>query len=131
MKYLFASALVFQTLFCLAQQKPVSQNAKNFKVESTRDAQYVGGEQQLYIDIHQKLKYTEEARNGKVDTRIMVSLVVGTDSTAGNIKIMNDPGYSIGDSVKVFLQKSRFVPALMNGTPVKTQLMLNLPIRAH
>lgn len=104
---------------------------QNIKIETTRDAQYPGGEDKLYQDIYYNLKYSEEAKSQKIETTVMTSFFVEADSTVTGIRVINDPGAGCGDSLKVFLGKSKFHPALLNGTPFKSQLMLNIPLRAH
>lgn len=120
--------ILFSTTVSLAQQ---SKDAQNMKIETTREAQYPGGEEKLYTDVYYNLKYSDEAKKNNVESMVMVSLFVGADSTVSNLKILNDPGYGCGESLKAFLQSKKFVPALMNGTPFRTQIMLNVPIRAH
>lgn len=127
--FLIMALLIITTSFAYSQQS--SKDAQNMKVETTREALYPGGEEKLYTDVYYNLKYTNEAIQNKVDAMVMVSLVVNADSTVSNLKILNDPGYSCGENLKVFLQSKKFVPALMNGTPFRTQLMLNIPLRAH
>lgn len=124
---LFAFLILSSGLVLGQTEKP----SQNFKVETTREAQYPGGETELYRDIYRNLNYTQEAKAKKVETTVMVSLFVEPDSSVSNIKILNDPGFGTGDSLKVYLNNTRFVPALMNGTPYRTQLMLNIPLRAH
>lgn len=128
MKYFLLSLFLTMSGLAFSQSESPSQN---FKVETTRDAQYPGGEAELYRDIYKNLNYSDEAKTHKVETTVMVSLFVEADSSVSSIKILNDPGFGTGDSLKAYLNNTRFIPALMNGTPYRTQLMLNIPLRAH
>lgn len=128
MKYILFTFLIVVSGMVKGQTEISTQN---FKVETTREAQYPGGESELYRDIYINLNYSEEAKAQKVETTVMVSLFVEADSSVSNIKVLNDPGFGTGDSLKVYLNNTRFIPALMNGTPYRTQLMLNIPLRAH
>lgn len=107
------------------------QDPQNMKVKTTREAQYPGGEETLYQDIYRNLKYSEEAVKQKVETTVMVSFFVEGDSTISSVNVINDPGYGCGESLKKYLIQKKFEPALLNGTPYRSQLMLNVPLRAH
>jgi TonB family protein len=104
---------------------------QNIKVETTQEAQYPGGEEKLYQDVYYNLKYSEEAKKNKAEGTVMVSFFVEPDSTVKSVKIISEPGFGCGESVKEFLLNTKFAPAMMNGTPFRTQLMLNVPVRAH
>jgi len=119
---------LFFNLISYAQSTNGSQN---FKVETSQEAAYPGGETELYKNIYVKLKYTEAAIDQKLETTVMLSLFVETDSTVSRVSVLNDPGFGVADSLVSFLSNTRFVPALMNGKPFRTQVMLNVPVRAH
>lgn len=129
--YIIIPAILTITMIASLPSFGQSDDPQNMKVEATREPFYPAGDQELTNKIYYAMKYSEQARENKVNTNIMVSFFVETDSTISNIVIMNDPGHGIGDSLKVLLQKEKFVPALMNGTPYRTQMMVNLPVRAR
>lgn len=131
MKTFIVIACIFLVNFVSLGQSAEQHDPQNMKVETTREPYYPEGDQVLTNKIYYGMKYSEEARTNKIEANIMVSFFVETDSSVSNINIMNDPGYGVGDSVKVLLGKEKFIPALMNGTPYKTQMMVNLPVRAR
>ena len=54
---------------------------RNFAVQTTQDAAYPGGQQALYMDLFQRMRYPEEAKAEKVTGDITVSFYVEADST--------------------------------------------------
>jgi hypothetical protein len=129
MKYLFVAFLAMS--FNLISYAQSTNSSQNFKVETNQEAGYPGGETELYKDIYIKLKYSEVAIEQKIETTVMLSLFVETDSTVSRVSILNDPGFGVADSLTSYLSNTKFVPALMNGKPFRTQIMLNIPVRAH
>lgn len=130
MKYIL-TILIGLIFNILSFAQTSSTDSQNFKVETSREATYPGGETELYKDIYINLKYSDAAIENKLETTVMLSLFVEQDSSITKISILNDPGFGAGDSLKTFLSNTKFVPALMNGKPFRTQVMLNVPLRAH
>lgn len=105
--------------------------SQNMKVENTREAQYPKGDGALDTLIFKTLKYSPEAKANKVSGEVMISFYVETDSTLTNFRIISDPGYGCGESVKEILQKLKFTPALVNGIPMKQKVIKTVPVYAH
>jgi protein TonB len=101
------------------------------KVEQTKEATYPNGDQALFTHIFNNLKYSQEARNAKVEGEMMVSIMVELDSSVTNVKIIRDLGYGIGADLKTILEKLKYGPALENGTAMRSKVILNIPVRAH
>ena len=113
-----------------AQTKPTS-GSQNMKVETTREAEYPKGDQALFEYLFQHIKYTEEAKKNKAEGEVTVSFLVEADSTLSNIRIIKDVGYGCGEAVKEALVKVKYSPAMVNGTIMKSKMLLNVPVRAH
>lgn len=119
-------------LFLLAFSFAVyGQDTQNMKVEMTRDASYPEGDQALATYLFYNVKYSEEAKANKVEGDMMVSFFVEADSSLSNIKILTDLGYGCGESVKALLEKIKYTPALVNGTPMRSKVIITVPLRAH
>lgn len=102
----------------------------NMKVE-TQDAYYPGGQEAFDKYVFEHLTYSEEAKSARVEGQIMVSFYVGQDSSLSGIRVINDTGYGVGERLKEVLQTMKFVPALANGTVLRSKVMMYVPVRAH
>lgn len=107
------------------------EKSQNMKVEQTREAQYAGGDEALYTYIFYNLKYSEQAKLNKAEGEIMLSFFVEKDSTLSNIKIIKEVGFSCGDSLRNVFKKIKYIPASENGTLMRSNQMINVPVKAH
>lgn len=103
---------------------------QNMKV-TTQDAFYPKGEQQLYNYVMYNVKYSEGAKKMYLSGAVSLSFDVMADSTVSNVKIINDPGYGVGEEVKKLVEKLKFAPAIMMGVKVKSNLIMDFPVKAH
>lgn len=126
MKNFIVLVLLMLPLAAFAQQ-----DKQNMEVKMTREAYYPEGDQALATYIFYNVKYSEEAKAKKVEGDMMVSFFVEADSTLSNIKILTDLGYGLGESVKELLSKIKYVPALVNGVPMRSKVIITVPLRAH
>jgi protein TonB len=127
MKQLLLSLLVLFTLTAFSQDKPYN-DAQNMIVTVDQEAHYPGGEMAMFQYIYQNIKWP--AITGKVfDETMMVSFNVLTDSTTADIEVMSGVEPSIDEAVVDVLKKMKFAPSVQLGTPVKMNLMMNIPIR--
>lgn len=108
-----------------------AQENKNFKVEQTREASYPAGESELYTYVFKNLRYSPEAIKNRIEGEVMLSFFVETDSTITNIKAIGGPDFGVRDSLKVMFSKLKYLPALENGYPVRSNVMVHIPVRAH
>lgn len=120
-----------------AQQSPdkpgtgnTSADKQNMQV-SMQDAFYPKGDQALYTYIMYNVKYTEEAKKNYVEGNVSLSFDVMPDSTIQNVKIISDPGHGTGEGVKALVEKLKFAPAMQMGMKVKSNLMMDFPVKAH
>lgn len=124
--------LVLQSAICSwqilsAQEKPDKQNMQ----VTTQDAFYPKGEQTLYTYIMYNAKYSEESKKNYVTGNVELSFDVMPDSTIKNVKIISDVGYGVGEEVKKMVEKLKFAPAVMMGVKVKSNLIMDFPVKAH
>jgi protein TonB len=97
----------------------------------TADAYYPEGDQALSKFIFHNLKYSEEAKAHKVSGEVMVSYWVETDSTLSNIRVITDLGYGCSENLSALMKNIKYVPAKVNGVPMKSKVLATFPIRAH
>lgn len=98
---------------------------------TTREAFYPKGEQALYTYIMYNVTYSEESKKKYVDGSVTLSFDVMPDSSVANVKIISDVGYEVGDAVKKQVEKLKFSPASMMGVKVKSNLIMDFPVKAH
>jgi TonB family protein len=76
--------------------------------------------------------YTKEARNAQIDGLILLQVVIRKDGTVdGNrIKVIKGVGYGLDEAaIQTILNRWRFEPGTLNGTPVEVQTTIE--IRFH
>ncbi len=102
---------------------------QNMDVEYNRDADYPGGVNKFITDLWNQMEYTQDAIDALIDGEIMVSFDVKPDSTVSNVSIISGLGYGIDEEFTRILLSMKFKPALVEGSPIKMNMMLNVPIR--
>lgn len=125
------SIFILLYAFIFSQLSSFAQDNTNFKVEQTQEASYPGGDRELYTFILKNLKYSEEAKKNKAEGEVMLSFYVEKDSVITNIKAFSGPDFGIKDSLKVMFSRMKYIPATENGFPIKSNVVLNIPVRAH
>lgn len=98
---------------------------------TTQDAFYPKGEQALYTYIMYNTKYSQESIKNYVTGNVELSFDVMPDSTIKNTKIITDVGYGVGEAVKNLVEQLKFAPAIMMGTKVRSNLIMDFPVKAH
>ncbi len=86
---------------------------------------------QLFVFFYNNIKFPAEAAQKKLEGTLMLSVDVQADSTITNIKTFSSLGYTIEDQAKELVKKLKFAPSVQNGFQVRSNLMMNVPIRAH
>jgi protein TonB len=100
-------------------------------VKQTREAQYLQGDAAVDQYFFDNLRYSDEAKHAKVDTEVMLSFMVEVDSTVSTIKVIRDPGFGVGEKLKELALRMKYIPAMENGVPMRSKVLLNVPVRAH
>jgi protein TonB len=111
-------------------QSTTSGDKQNMTV-TTQDAFYPKGEQALYTYVMNAVTYSDGAKKIYLSGAVSLSFDVMPDSSVANVKIINDPGYGVGEEVKKVVGKLKFAPAIMMGTKVKSNLIMDFPVKAH
>jgi len=129
---LFLLLIFIETLVVSAQTNKQPYNDKqNMEVVTEREPQYPQGEQALYNFVFKNIKYSDEAKKKYIEGNVELSFDVLTDSTATNIHIISGVGYGVDEEVKKIIQKTKFSPALMMKTPVRMNVIMTFPVKAH
>ncbi|HAH55915.1 MAG TPA: hypothetical protein DCM02_11705 [Flavobacterium sp.] len=89
--------------------------------------EYPGGVEAFYKFIAKNFKAPEEeGLNGKIIT----TFVIETDGSISDIKVLQDIGYGSGAEVfKVLAMSKKWIPAKLNGVPVRVLYQFPISIR--
>lgn len=68
-----------------------------------------------------KPKYTEEARQNKIQGKVVLSVEFRADGTVGDIRIVRSLGYGLDENAISAARQIRFRPAMNNGAPATTR----------
>ncbi|MBX7221371.1 MAG: energy transducer TonB [Blastocatellia bacterium] len=68
-----------------------------------------------------KPKYSEEARQNKVQGKVVLSVEFRADGTIGEVRIVRGLGYGLDERAIEAARQIRFRPAVQNGVPVTTR----------
>jgi hypothetical protein len=128
-------ALLWQGMVAFAQ-KPATGGGKpntNYKVVMTSEAFYPEGEAKLYEILNRKIIFTDSVRalvdqGIRIDSTVLLSFFVETDSTISEMSILQDVGHGIGQRLADFVQNLRYAPGRENTIPVRTNVVLSMPI---
>lgn len=127
MKTMIIAFFILVFSFAAAAQNTEIQN---MKIE-TKKAYFPGGDSLFFATVSKNLHFSEEAKTKQIKTEVMVSFDVMPDSTLSNISIINNPGYGIGEAVKSAITNMKFVPSMAKGTPMRSSVMISIPIRTY
>lgn len=130
MKKIFSLGFfIFSFLVSFSQNK--SSDKQNMTVTTSQEAVYPKGEQALYNFVMMNTKYPEESKKKYVEGTVELSFDVMPDSSIKNVRIITDVGSGVGEEVKKLVEKLKFAPAIMMGVKVKSNLIMDFPVKAH
>ncbi len=85
-------------------------------------AEFPGGEGAMQAFINSKAKYPVIAREAGIDGTVYLSFVIDKDGKVGDVKVLKDPGYGMGESaMNAVKQMPQWKPAKQNGRVVALQ----------
>ena len=102
---------------------------QNMDVNYDKEAEYQGGMTQFIVDIWDKMEYTKEAIEAKLDGEIMVSFDINPDGSVTDISIIDGLDYGINEEFTRVLTEMKFTPAAAEGNKVKQNMLISVPIR--
>lgn len=108
-----------------------STDSQNKKVITNSEPVYPKGDQQLYMDVSNNIKYSEAAKSKDVRGEVLLSFDVNPDSTVSNVVIISGVGNGVDEEVKKYIEKIKFSPGKQNGRSVRMNTMYTFPVTAH
>lgn len=110
--------------------EPVEQH-RNYAVVTTKDAEYPGGQIELYKSMAQRMQYPSEAKEKRISGDIMVSFFVEPDSTTSEVRALKDLGGGTKEEAERLIRETKFAPAMQNGKAVRQNMMLPVMFRIY
>lgn len=108
-----------------------SSSGENFKVVTDREPEYPEGLDALVQHVFKTADYSQESIDARVEGYTMISFTVNADSTVSDMITISDTDPPCSSAVKKVLSSLKFLPALVNGTPLKGQMTVSFYVRAH
>ncbi len=75
--------------------------------------------------------YSEKARKKKLQGTVVLSIVVGTDGAAHDIKVTKSLGMGLDEEAVKSVQKWKFEPSTVEGKPVAVRIALQVDFRLY
>ena len=119
---LIALMAVFGFTTASAQKTVVSQkNEKVFDVVEQMP-EYPGGMQALFEYLSQNLKYPEDAKEQKIEGRVIAIFVVETDGSISNVEVVKPVFPSLdAEAVRVLSGMPKWKPGMQSGKVVRVK----------
>ena len=84
--------------------------------------EYPGGIQALFEYLQQNVKYPEDAKNQKVEGRVIATFVVETDGTINNVEVVKPAFPSLdAEAVRVLSAMPKWTPGMQSGKVVRVK----------
>jgi hypothetical protein len=114
------------------QQKVLDKN-KNYDVNidiANNEAYFPEREDSLFRYLYSKLIIPKEAVDANLVANAMISFQVNFDGIVKNATSINKVGYGIDEQLVSNLNGLVFVPAKQGNTPFRSEVILEIPIKA-
>ncbi len=89
--------------------------------------EYPGGMNRFYRFISDNIRFTDEARVGKLKMNVFIRFVVNQSGQISDIRILNKVGYGLDERIMTTLSTSmQWSPGMVRNKPVNTEMILPL-----
>lgn len=93
---------------------------------------FPGGDRAMLSFINSTRHYPDDARESKVQGRVMCSFVVRTDGSLCSINVIRSVHESLDrEAVRIIREMPRWQPGKMNGNAVPVYYVLSIPFRIY
>jgi hypothetical protein len=116
------------------KNQKILEKGKNYDVNfdiDNHEAFYLDGEEALFLEIYKKLNIPNSAIEVGVDAITMVSFKVSFNGKVLDPKSISSVGHGIDEQIHSILQELEFVPATQGGTAYRSEVILEIPIKAR
>ena len=133
MKKFYSLLLMLLALGTLQAQKTGIKPAVEYDTIFTKPtvlASYPGGEVEWKKYLKKNLKYPRKAWWDEVETEIAVRLIINKDGSIEQAQHLSMAGYGFEkEAVRLVLESGKWIPAIFNGMPVKSEGVLKIEFR--
>ncbi len=129
--FLYGFLMLGLVQWAAAQTQIQDGTHRNYEVKMTKEAEFPGGNTQLYKSLASRMQYPAEAKEKHITGDIMVSFYVEADSTTSEVRALRDLGGGLKQEAERLLKETKFAPAIQNGKPVRQQMMLPVLFRIY
>lgn len=98
---------------------------------TNREAYYAAGEDSLYQAIYRGLDISKEAYDAQLNTTATLSFQVNFDGKVQDVRLLNSVGFGLDAQLIQAVQRLTFVPARQENIPFRSEVILELPIKAR
>lgn len=103
-------------------------NQEVYKV-TDKQAKVDGGMNAVFKEVAKRIKYPEKLRRYSIDSKVFVAFIIEEDgSVIGQRVIKNIDGTDFGEQLLKIVGEFKWQPAICNGNPVKSILILPMII---
>jgi len=116
------------------KNQKVLQQGKNYDVNfdiDNHDAFYLEGEEALFVEIYKKLIIPQAAIDQGLDAIAMISFKVSFNGKVLSPNGISRVGHGIDEQIYEILQGLEFVPATQGGTAYRSEIIIEIPIKAR
>jgi len=116
-----------------AQQK-ILDKGKNYDVNfdiANHEAFFLEGEDSLFRYIYSKIVITKEAADANLVSNAMIGFQVNFDGKLKEVYSISKVGFGIDEQIIRELSAVNFVPATQGSMPYRSEVVLEIPIKAN
>jgi hypothetical protein len=142
------ACFVFSSFFAFAQQAETStdykaqpedlnskkvEKSKNYNVNyqiANQEAYFEAGEDSLFRYLFDKIKMPVSAISAGVNGNSMIGFQVNFDGKVSNAYIISNVGHGIDELLVSELEKLVFKPATQGSLPYRSEVVLEIPVKA-
>lgn len=127
MKTFFCLLVLFTISNKIFAQTPVKEidSLEEVIIMAEQMPSFVGGEDSLYSFLYQHIVYPQIAKENQIEGRVVVRFVIEKDGLITKIEILKKLGWGCDEeAIRLIKLMPKWMPAKMNGKPVRTYFTL-------
>lgn len=111
-------------------QKPAYNEAQNMEVVADQEVKFKGSDDELMDIFQTQITFNEESISKNAEGEVMLSFFVLPDSSVVDPVVLKPFGFGVDEQAVALVKQLKFIPASINGTVIKSQHAISIPLRA-
>ncbi len=114
-------------------EQKILEKGKNYDVNfdiANHEAFFIEGEDSLFSFLYNHISISPEAVSANLVANAMVGFKVNFDGKVQQVYSISNVGYGIDEQLVAELGKLEFVPATQGSIPYRSEIVLEIPIKA-